>query len=146
MINGTSIAEHARSSQTEIIRIVTNRQIQMCKLIRSADVQTHVRLNLKLNCHVDMPGGCSPWASMKVRPSWMILRRSTLQRSNWYWYSAVLRNSPIGLATTPGNSVSCERPNCRINNLKQISHFQSQCSTVLYSKASAWVPLSDACR
>jgi len=32
--------------------------------------------------------------------------RFTLHRRVWNWYSVCLRNSPMGLATTPGNSVS----------------------------------------
>jgi len=47
---------------------------------------TYDKLNLKLNCHVVYePPGVLPFSSRKVRPSWIILRRSTLQRNNWYW-------------------------------------------------------------
>ncbi len=42
----------------------------------------YVRLNLKLNCHVDVPGGYSPCSFINVRPSWMIFNKSTLHRSS----------------------------------------------------------------
>ena len=49
----------------------------------SSAYMSSVRLNLKLNCHVVTPsGGRFALSSMKVRPSWMILSRSTLQRSS----------------------------------------------------------------
>lgn len=44
----------------------------------------YVRLNLKLNCHVDVPDGYSPCSFINVSPSWIILSKSTLHRSNWY--------------------------------------------------------------
>lgn len=53
--------------------------------VAEAQKSSYVRLNLKLNCHVDVPGGYSPCSFMNVRPSWIILSKSTLQRSNWYW-------------------------------------------------------------
>src|SRR4051812_37601198 len=39
---------------------------------------SYLRLNLKLNCQVQVPGTKRPWPLQKVRPSWMILSRSTL--------------------------------------------------------------------
>lgn len=44
----------------------------------------YVRLNLKLNCQVDVPDGYSPCSFINVSPSWIILSKSTLHRSNWY--------------------------------------------------------------
>ena len=68
---------------------------------------THSRLNLKLNCHVATGDGECPFSSRNVRPTWMIFSKSTLHLNSWYWYSVLLLKSPIGRATTPGNSVSC---------------------------------------
>lgn len=68
---------------------------------------TYTKLYLKLNCHVDMGDGVSPFSSKNVIPHCMILSKSTLHLNNWYWKSAAFLNSPIGRATTPGNSVSC---------------------------------------
>lgn len=45
---------------------------------------SYVRLNLKLNCHVDVPDGYSPCSFINVSPNWIILSKSTLHRSNWY--------------------------------------------------------------
>ena len=67
----------------------------------------YTKLNLKLNCHIEVPRFLCPSLSYSVIPSCINLSMLTLQRNNWYWYSFVVRNSPIGLATTPGNSVSC---------------------------------------
>ena len=47
--------------------------------------KTYVRLNLKLNCHVEALGGGMPFSSMNVSPTWMIFSRSTLHLSRWYW-------------------------------------------------------------
>lgn len=64
------------------------------------------RQNLKLNCHVEIGCALFPSSSKKVNPICIIFSRFTLHFIWWYVYSCVERNSPIGLATTPGNSVS----------------------------------------
>lgn len=33
------------------------------------DYNTYVKLNLKLNCHVEVPGGYSPCSFMNVNPN-----------------------------------------------------------------------------
>lgn len=43
----------------------------------------HLRENLKLNWKVQMPGASWPSSLQRVRPIWIIFRRSTLQRSVW---------------------------------------------------------------
>lgn len=41
---------------------------------RGGGAGTHSMSNLKLNCHVQTPGGWRPNSSEKVNPSWMIFR------------------------------------------------------------------------
>ena len=56
------------------------------KSTESSAYISSVKLNLKLNCHVDGPvSGSLPVSSKNVRPNCMIFNKSTLHRSNWYW-------------------------------------------------------------
>lgn len=56
-----------------------------CHSSLTTKCNAYVRLNLKLNCHVDVPGGYLPSSFINVRPSWMIFNKSTLHRNSWYW-------------------------------------------------------------